>query len=205
METQSTASQNEENSIPNESRSASRRASKEVIYIGDAANTSNQNLQNSFLKFRDQKIKEMQIMKMARQAALANGRTVEFKEQLRLKFIETAKKYLGVPYGIKYKAPEDPIAPLYLDCCALIRQAILDLKEEFGFVIGRWNQCYQMDTLPIILTEQQLQPGDLIFYEGIYYSSRSKPQKHNIVHVEIFLGGETGKLIIILISIVLLT
>jgi hypothetical protein len=50
-----------------------------------------------------------------------------------------------------------------------------------------------MDTLPIVLEEKDLKPGDLIFYEGTYYSSKSKPQKHNNVHVEIYLGGDTGK------------
>jgi hypothetical protein len=167
---------------------------KEVIYIGDAPSSKGPNLQSSFLKFRDQKIKEMQMVKMVKQASLSNGRTTEFKAQLRLKFVEQLKRYLGVPYGVKYKAPEDPIAPLYLDCCALVRQAVQDLQDEFGFIIGKWNQSYQIDTLPIVLTPDQLRPGDLIFYEGAYLSKRSKPQKHNIVHVEVFLGdGETGE------------
>ena len=38
-----------------------------------------------------------------------------------------------------------------------------------------------------------MQPGDLIFYTGIYYKETMKKQKHNLVHVEIFLGGETGE------------
>lgn len=50
-----------------------------------------------------------------------------------------------------------------------------------------------MDTLPQVLTFEQLRPGDLIFYEGAFTSKRSKTQKHNNVHVEIFLGGETGE------------
>ena len=50
-----------------------------------------------------------------------------------------------------------------------------------------------MDTLPQVLTFEQLKPGDLIFYEGTFTSKRSKVQKHNNVHVEIFLGGETGE------------
>lgn len=95
---------------------------------------------------------------------------------------------IGVPYGIKYKDPDTPVAPLYLDCCALVRQAVQDLQEEFGFVIGKWNQAYQIDTLPIVLNKEELKPGDLIFYEGEYYSNRSKPQKHNMVHVEVYLG-----------------
>ena len=166
----------------------------ELLIIGDESIAHKESLQNSFLKFRDQKIKERQLMKACR-----NGNSIrsnEFKETLRYKFIEAAKRYIGVPYGIKYKKDEDPIAPLYLDCCGLIRQALMDLQEDFGFVIGKWNQAYQMDTLPIVLKFEELKPGDLIFYEGNYVSGRSKKQKHNNVHVEIFLGGETGRKII---------
>ena len=67
-------------------------------------------------------------------------------------------------------------------------------KVQMFLYVGKWNQAYQMDTLPIVLKQEELRPGDLIFYEGIYNNSthRSKPQKHNNVHVEIFLGGETG-------------
>ena len=50
-------------------------------------------------------------------------KTKEFKENLRLKFIETSKKYFGVPYAQKFHSPEEELynAPLFLDCCALIR------------------------------------------------------------------------------------
>lgn len=182
---------NEPNAMPKQGDR--QKGPKEVIFVGDSLPNAQPNLQASFMKFREQKIKEMQMMKMAKQASLTNNRTPEFKDALRKKFVETAKKYLGVPYAFRYKAPEDPIAPLYLDCCALIRQALLDLQDEFGFAIGRWNQCYQIDTLPIVLKQEEMKPGDLIFYEGEYYSNRSKPQKHNMVHVEIFLGGESGE------------
>lgn len=164
---------------------------KEVIIVGCGDCSSN--LQDSFKKFLSQKKKEKQIQKMCRDGLVGGGRSQEYKDSLRFKFIETAKKYLGVPYAERYKADDAPIAPLYLDCCALVRRAVQDLQSEFGFIIGRWNQCYQMDTLPIVLDESQLKPGDLIFYEGIFNSNRSKPQKHNNVHVEIFLGGETGE------------
>mmetsp|Transcript_53937 Transcript_53937/g.106410 ORF Transcript_53937/g.106410 Transcript_53937/m.106410 type:complete len:908 (+) Transcript_53937:46-2769(+) len=165
----------------------------ELLIIGDATMGDSASLQNSFKKFRDQKIKENNLRKAIRDATTAGGRTKEFKEALRSKFVETAKRYLGVPYGIKYKKEEDPVAPLYLDCCGLVRKVVQDLQEEFGFVIGKWNQAYQMDTLPIVLEEADLKPGDLVFYEGTYNSTRSKTQKHNNVHVEIFLGGETGE------------
>ena len=159
------------------------------VVIGDESVS----LQASFERFRVQKKKERQILQMCRGDVNGGPRSDTFKESLRAKFIDTAKRYLGVPYAERYKAPDAPIAPLYLDCCGLVRQVLKDLQEDFGFVIGRWNQCYQMDTLPIVLEEKDLKPGDLIFYEGTYYSNKSKPQKHNNVHVEIFLGGETGK------------
>lgn len=161
-----------------------------VMVIGD----ENRSLQDSFMKFRNRKLKERQILKMCRGGlGCDQNRSEEYKIQLRSKFIETAKKYMGVPYHIKYKPEGEPAQPLYLDCCGLVRQVLMDLQEEFGFIVGKWNQAYQMDTLPIVLKQEDLKPGDLIFYEGTYYSKTSKPQKHNNVHVEIFLGGETGE------------
>lgn len=123
-------------------------------------------LQDSFAKFRAKKKKERQIIKMCREVRAV--RSDEFKENLRLKFVEQCKRYIGVPYGERYKAPDAPVAPLYLDCCALVRKAVQDLQEDFGFVIGKWNQAYQMDTLPIVLNEKTARPGDLVFYEGTY-------------------------------------
>jgi hypothetical protein len=172
--------------IPKKPSSAS---NKEVIIVGN----NNTDLQASFKKFREQKIKERQIMKLSQQLdASGTQRSEDFKNALRSRFIEKAKSYLGVPYARRFQDPSTPEASLYLDCCGLIRQCLQDLSTEFGFIIGKWNQAYQMDTLPIIVEDiSELKPGDLIFYEGIYSSKRSKPQKHNNVHVEIYLGGES--------------
>lgn len=152
-------------------------------------------LQESFLKFRDLRKKERQIQKLARNGEYncKGQRTEDYKLALRGKFVDTAKKYIGVPYAERFKVDDDPVAPLYLDCCALVRRAVMDLQDDFGIVLGKWNQAYQMDTLPIVLQQSELRQGDLIFYEGHYNSKRSKVQKHNTVHVEIFLGGETGE------------
>ena len=30
------------------------------------------------------------------------------------------------------------VAPLYLDCCGLVRQVLLDLQQDFGFIIGNF-------------------------------------------------------------------
>ena len=66
-------------------------------------------------------------------------------------------------------------APLFLDCCALVRQCLRDLKEDFGFDVGPWNQAYQYDTLPITIeNEEDMKPGDLVFISGIYYNKKSK-------------------------------
>ena len=67
------------------------------------------------------------------------------------------------------------------------------MREELGVTLDRWNQAYQYDTLPITLKYEELQPGDLIFYSGEYFNTNHYKQKHGIVHVEIFTGGETGE------------
>ena len=38
-----------------------------------------------------------------------------------------------------------------------------------------------------------MKPGDLVFYTATYYNDSWKPQKHDMVHVEIFYGGDTGQ------------
>jgi hypothetical protein len=75
----------------------------EMLIIGDEGPANKGSLQDNFAKFRDQKMKERKLMKACRSAALAGGRTEDFRDQLRVKFVEQAKRYLGVPYGIKYK------------------------------------------------------------------------------------------------------
>jgi hypothetical protein len=152
-------------------------------------------LQENFKRFRKQKVKERRIMLQNKEELATKGaRTQEFKDALREKFIMQAKKYIGVPYAERYKKPEDPIAPLYLDCCGLVRKVVQDLAEDFGFLIGRWNQAYMFDTLPNEVPFEELKPGDLIFYEANFTNpDRCKAQKHNMTHVEIFLGGDSGR------------
>ena len=59
--------------------------------------------------------------------------------------------------------------------------------------MDRWNQAYQFDTLPVEVPFEELKPGDLVFYSGTYYNTKLKAQKHDMVHVEVFTGGETGE------------
>ncbi|XP_041479461.1 protein polyglycylase TTLL10-like [Lytechinus variegatus] len=109
---------------------------------------------------------------------------------LRMKFLDQCKNYFGVPYAKRYQTPGTPEydAPLFLDCCGLVRRVLLDLKGDFGFKVDSWNQAYQYDTLPLTITEQEMKPGDLVFISGTYFNEKSKKQKHDMVHVEVWLG-----------------
>merc|ERR1719482_2549895 len=102
-------------------------------------------------------------------------------EQLRRRFVDVCRGYIGVPYARKHHDPDEPDynAPLFLDCCGLVRRAVQDLQEDFGFKIGRQNQAYQFETLPKELSFEQMKPGDLIFVEGTYYDAARKQQRHN--------------------------
>ncbi len=111
-------------------------------------------------------------------------------EELRKKFLETAKSLLGIPYGRKYleKHP-DYEGDLFLDCCGLVRHTVKLMEEDFGFHLCNWNQGYQFDVLPEEITFEEMKPGDLIFYSGIYYPDRNmRLQPHNMTHVEIYYG-----------------
>ena len=70
----------------------------------------------------------------------------------------------------------------YLDCCALFRKALRQLRPDFGFDIGPWNQAYLFATLPRKLELSEVKPGDLLFVEGTYFKGRKKQQKGNIVY-----------------------
>ncbi|KAL8591673.1 hypothetical protein ACOMHN_056789 [Nucella lapillus] len=111
-------------------------------------------------------------------------------EELRHKFVEQCKKYFGVPYARKYWANDTPEynSPIFLDCCGLIRQVLRDLREEFAFRIGPWNQSYMFDTLPIALQETEMKAGDLVFMSGNYVNPKTKKQRHSMLHVEVWYG-----------------
>eukprot|EP00929_Paragymnodinium_shiwhaense_P088380 TRINITY_DN48690_c0_g1_i1.p1 TRINITY_DN48690_c0_g1~~TRINITY_DN48690_c0_g1_i1.p1 ORF type:complete len:300 (+),score=69.14 TRINITY_DN48690_c0_g1_i1:96-995(+) len=132
--------------------------------------------------------------------AIRKSRLDERKKQLRQRFLERAKYYLGVPYSRKYCQPGTPEydAPLYLDCCTLVKRCVHDLQDEFGFRFKGFNQNYLFDTLPVERTAETAEPGDIIFFEAWYHEKYKDIQekycsKHNIVHVEIFVGGDSGE------------
>jgi hypothetical protein len=173
-------------------------ASEEDLVVKKGGGPS---LQDGFKGFRKAKIKA------ARNRAVVAKHECELRkdpsqmQQLRDLFLDRCKSYYGTPYHQKYHDGNDPCkcgkegctlfqSPIFLDCCGLVRQVLRDLREEFGFDTGPWNQAYQFDTLPIRYESwDQMKPGDLVFAEGKYVKEGVKPQKGDIVHVEVFLGG----------------
>ena len=155
----------------------------------------NVSLKQRFEAFRQKRIQELKNQKALKEHQKEQRREPGFAESLRDKFVARAKQYIGVPYARRYHDPGTPHyrSPLFLDCCALIRQIVWDLREDFGFTLSRWNQAYQFDVLPEAVPLESLKPGDLVFYSATFYDKRKKPQIHDMVHVEIFLGGPTGQ------------
>lgn len=161
-------------------------------------------LQQRFEAMRARKQAAAARVKAAEKARANGPRSAAAKAALREKFIAQAQRYIGTPYSEKRNPEvnainsENGAATLFLDCCGLVRRILLDLKEDFGFEIGPWNQSYLHDTLPDKLSEYavaegQLTPGDLIFWSATYDNPEKAPNKHDLVHVEIFVGGETGE------------
>lgn len=151
-------------------------------------------LQERFAAMRRRKLAQQQH---THYVAKKGSRSVERKQKLRNKFIEQVKKYKGIPYARKYHEVGTPEyeSPIFLDCCALIRRAVNDLAQDFGFLLGRWNQNYQFSTLAKdTVSFEEMKPGDLIFYEATYYdTSKQKKQPLNMVHIEMFYPGKTGQ------------
>ncbi|XP_030393760.1 uncharacterized protein LOC115637062 [Gopherus evgoodei] len=149
-------------------------------------------IQKAFQKFRRKRQEQLQMLRGKKLSIQSRLQDPDYRWQLRMKFLEQAKSYIGVPYAKKYHEPGTPEyeSPFFLDCCGLIRRVVRDLQSEFGFCIGPGNQAYQYDTLPITLpSEEHMKPGDLIFISGTYFDPERRRQFHDIVHVEIWLGS----------------
>ena len=112
---------------------------KENINLGVGQKIS---LQDSFKHFKKRRLEQAKKTKELKELKAVERQSPEYRKALRQKFIDQAKKYFGVPYAQRFFQPEEAHyhAPLFLDCCALIRQIVWDLREEFGFKLARWNQ-----------------------------------------------------------------
>jgi len=56
----------------------------------------------------------------------------------------------------------------------LLRRVLRDLRHDFGFRVGPWNQAYLFDTLPITVErEEDMKPGDLVFVSATYHNTKS--------------------------------
>lgn len=95
--------------------------SDQLIVIGGNNTTGNTkaSLQDHFKRFRKKRTEQIKY----KQFLSSKNKNVDrkdpvFKQRLREKFVETAKKYYGVPYAKRYHNPGDKHydSPLFLDC-----------------------------------------------------------------------------------------
>ena len=149
-------------------------------------------LQDRFQQMRNRRLAAEARLKAAEAARAAGGRSPESKRQLRERFVEQVKSYIGTPYSSVRNPELAGSNPLFLDCCGLVRRALLDLKEDFGFEVGPWAQEYLFDTLPTSVEPHELVPGDLVFWKAEPNDPERKRHKHDLVHVEVFIGGGGG-------------
>ncbi|XP_052284509.1 uncharacterized protein LOC127880994 isoform X1 [Dreissena polymorpha] len=163
----------------------------------NASTAENLSLQEAFLRYKEAKQNDIRKERMLRKRRELRKADPQKMAALRQKFVTQAKKYYGYPYAKKYWPPDSPEykSKLFLDCCGLVRRVMRDLEEDFGFSLGPWNQAYMYDTLPItVACERDMKPGDLVFISATYYNPKSKKQRHNMTHVEIW-AGEGNKTI----------
>ena len=83
--------------------------------------------------------------------------------------VETAKKYLGVPYVYGGTSPSG------FDCSGLVYYVL----KAHGITVSRSSAAMYNCGTPI--SKSQLQPGDLVFFQGTY--------KSGISHVGIYVGN----------------
>lgn len=145
-------------------------------------------LQARFEMFRKNRIRARQAQRDRGEKTQVSKQSSAAKARLRASFVERALSYIGAPYHRRY-FPDLPEDTLFLDCCGLVRRVLRDLAPDFGFLVGGWNQAYQLDTLPTARSRDELVPGDLVFWSGDFLNPRHKAYKFNCVHVEIYLGS----------------
>eukprot|EP00798_Chlamydomonas_sp_ICE-L_P029818 gene29818-12731_t len=94
---------------------------------------------------------------------------------LRQRFVDLARQYVGVPYGRKFHEAEG------CECEGCVESGRQLFQDKFSL------DCCGL------LTQHKLQPGDLVFYSGVYVNPKSKPHPSKMTHVEIFVGGDSGE------------
>ena len=75
------------------------------------------------------------------------------------------------------------------DSAAMVRCVLHQLGGALGPRNLKWNQCFLFDHLQGEITKDQLKPGDLVFWSGIYWNPSKQQQPHKIVHVEMATGA----------------
>ena len=112
-------------------------------------------------------------------AEIAGVKSEKRKAQIRERFLNKAKSLVGVRYSS-------------IDCCGLVRKCVHALPKEFPFRLDVCNQGVMFEMLNGqggVISQQEMKPGDLIFYKAQYVDKMKQMKRNGIVHVEIYLGG----------------
>lgn len=73
----------------------------ELLWVGNS-NTAKTDLRANFERFKKQKVEQIKYKKYVSSQNVVDRKDPEVKQRLREKFLETAKKYFGVPYAKRY-------------------------------------------------------------------------------------------------------
>ena len=111
-----------------------------------------------------------------------NGNT-ESSSELGAQIVSTAKQYLGIPYKYGGSSPSTGF-----DCSGFVYYVL----KQLGY--SPYRTCSSQYTMGTYVAKEDLQPGDLVFFQGTY--------KSGISHVGIYVGDgkfihspSTGKVI----------
>ena len=89
-------------------------------------------LADAFVEFRERKLLEKKKLRELRAKANEKKRTQSFKSHLRRKFVEEARRYLGVPYGKRFHVLDDDKE---CDCEGCV-EAGRQLRDDPSFLVS---------------------------------------------------------------------
>lgn len=89
--------QNQTESNSTENQQEDEKKSQLIVTVGNSFS-----LQDKFKQFKKERHEKFKYQQYLKNKKVTDRSTKEFQDALRAKFVETAKKYLGVPYAKKY-------------------------------------------------------------------------------------------------------
>lgn len=79
-------------------------------------------------------------------------------------------------------------------CTPIILLNVLCKQSAQCLILEPVCGAAQFDTLPTrVSSAAELEPGDLVFYSGVPFDSTARRHKFDMMHVEMFVGGDSGE------------